>query len=96
MEFKKNAKNPVIVIVKAPTKAADIPKSEIPPDVPAGTCLKFIIERGSDFERTPISVAQVSAAAEAKDAKYSRNQIGFGDIYQIITTSAGIKPLANT
>lgn len=58
--------------VKAPANAAAVPKSEMPPEVPVGTLLKFKIDRGSDFDSTPISVAQVSAVAAATDIKKSK------------------------
>ena len=40
----KNEANPII---PAPTIAAEVPKMEIAPSVPAGTFLKLVIKRGS-------------------------------------------------
>ena len=50
-------------IIPAPTIAAEVPKMDIAPSVPAGTFLKVVIKRGS--WRTPISLAKVSAVAVA-------------------------------
>lgn len=57
------SKNEAIPIIPAPTIAAEVPKIDIAPSVPAGTFLKLVIRRGSC--RTPISLANVSAVAVA-------------------------------
>ena len=56
-------KNEAIPIIPAPTIAAEVPKIDIAPSVPAGTFLNVVIKRGS--WRTPISLANVSAVAVA-------------------------------
>ena len=57
------SKNDAIPIIPAPTIAAEVPKMDIAPSVPAGTFLNVVIKRGS--WRTPISLANVSAVAVA-------------------------------
>ena len=57
------SKNEAIPIIPAPTIAAEVPKMDIAPSVPAGTFLNVVIKRGS--WRTPISLANVSAVAVA-------------------------------
>ena len=57
------SKNEAIPIIPAPTIAAEVPKIDIAPSVPAGTFLNVVINLGS--WRTPISLANVSAVAVA-------------------------------
>ena len=48
--------------------ALQVPRRETPPERPFGTFVKVRIETGSLFERTPISLAQVSEQASARHA----------------------------
>ena len=41
------SKNEAIPIIPAPAIAAEVPKTDIAPSVPAGTFLKLVIRRGS-------------------------------------------------
>ena len=57
----------VIVIKRLPMNAPKLPIDVIPPDVPLETGFQFMIFFGAFFEKTPISVAQVSALAAVID-----------------------------
>src|SRR6267142_784369 len=52
-------------ISPAPTTPPAVPRSVIPPSVPAGTGVPLVIRRGGVRECLPISLAQVSAVAAA-------------------------------
>ena len=51
-----------------PIKAPKVPIKETPPEVPMGTFLKVMIDRGSPLASTPSSVAHVSAVTAASEA----------------------------
>ncbi len=70
--YTEKIRRPKIATIRAPENAAAVPKIETPPEVPFETFLKLKIEWGADFERTPTSVAQVSAVAAAKEIKKSK------------------------
>ena len=57
-----------------PRKEAIMPKKVIPPDLPGETFLKVVIRTGSDLDKIPISVPQVSAVTAAKTVRYSKYQ----------------------
>jgi len=57
-----------------PRKEANVPKKVIPPDLPAEIFLKDVIKTGSDLDKIPISVPQVSAVTAAKVVRYSKYQ----------------------
>ena len=42
-------------IMTVTDNAAEVPKTDIPPDIPVGTVLRFKISYGGFEERTPIS-----------------------------------------
>ena len=79
-----------------PRKEAEVPKKVIPPDLPGETFLKDVIKTGSDLDKIPISVAQVSAVTAAKAVIYSRYQIKEGKKKWRRTIEAAILPLEKT
>ena len=52
-----------------PAMEANVPATDMAPDTPGFTFLKVEINIGFVLNKTPISVAQVSAVAEAKATK---------------------------
>ena len=79
-----------------PRKEAIMPKKVIPPDLPGETFLKVVIKTGSDLDKIPISVPQVSAVTAAKAVIYNRYQIKEGNKKWRRTIKAGMLPLAKT
>ena len=68
----------------------------MPPDLPGGTFLKVVIKMGSDLDRIPISVPQVSAVAAANVVRYSKYHRKEGKKKWRRTINAGMLPLART
>jgi len=79
-----------------PRKEAEVPKKVIPPDLPGETFLKLVIKIGSDLDKIPISVPQVSAVTAAKLVRYNKYQIEEAKKKWRRTNRAGTLPLAKT
>jgi hypothetical protein len=79
-----------------PRKEQKVPKKEIPPDLPAEIFQKDVIKTGSDLDKIPISVPQVSAVTAAKVVRYSKYQTKEGKKKWRRTIKAGMLPLART
>jgi len=79
-----------------PRKEEKVPKRVIPPDLPGETLLKVVIKTGSDLDKIPISVPQVSAVTAAKVVRYSKYQTKEGKKKCRRTIKAGMLPLART
>ena len=79
-----------------PRREAQVPMKVTPPDLPGETFLKVVIKTGSDFDKIPISVPQVSAVAVAKAVRYNKYQIKEGKKKWRRTNRAGTLPLAKT
>lgn len=79
-----------------PRKEAELPKKVIPPDLPGETFLKLVIKIGSDLDKIPISVPQVSAVTAAKLVRYNKYQIEEAKKKWRRTNRAGTLPLAKT
>lgn len=62
----------------APLTPPSVPANVTPPDVPGRTRFHVMIETGSRLLNVPISVAQVSALAAARDPAAAANQKGLG------------------
>lgn len=79
-----------------PRDEATMPKKVIPPDLPAETFLKVVIKTGSDLDKIPISVPQVSAVTAAKTVRYNKYQIKEGKKKWRRTIRAAMLPFAKT
>jgi hypothetical protein len=73
-----------------------VPKKVIPPDLPGETFLKLVIKTGSDLDKIPISVPQVSAVTAAKAVRYSKYQMKEGNKKWRRTIKTAMLPLAKT
>jgi len=73
-----------------------VPKKVIPPDLPGETFLKLVIKTGSDLDKIPISVPQVSAVTAAKAVRYNKYQMKEGNKKWRRTIKTAMLPLAKT
>ena len=69
--IEKNVESEERLMRRAPARAPNVPNRVNPPEVPGGTLRRFFSVMGAFRERSPISVAQVSAVAAARDPKKS-------------------------
>ena len=73
----------------APSTPPAVPGGVMPPDAPRGTGTQLVMSRGGVGEKTPISVAQVSAVAAARPPAKTGHQ-------PARAATAATPPLANT